>query len=255
MSMKCRLWVLACFCAPLAVALFSAESQAQAGRDRLPAVGIEPGTPKSEEKKVPWNTAEFVFSAKLVRVERGPVARSFPPIYNDKLVLHVQSVLRGELEVGAEVEAFHSARQHEPPTYPEGKPCLVAASKSRDRLRVDRIEAANDQQLKNATLQCQLPLGWTIRDGSVVSPWAGMGEAAWTAELPGDDAAVHCRWTGRPALLAGAGIRFDVAPVPPAEEIKVNRSLQAGCCHHGHRRGVVRLALEVFEVLLRQDFA
>jgi hypothetical protein len=175
--------------------------------------------PEPEKKKVPWNSAEFVFSARLVRVERGPVARSFPPVYSNRLHLQVRSVLRGDLEIGADVEALHTARQHEPPSYPEGQMCLVAASQSRDRLRVDRIEAASDQQLKAAELQCQLPLGWAVRNGSVLSPWVDKGQAAWTAEMDGD-AAVHCSQTGRPALLAGPAVSFDVTAVPPAEEIK-----------------------------------
>jgi hypothetical protein len=45
---------------------------------------------------------------------------------------------------------------------------------------VDRIEAADDGLLERVRVQCCLPLGWQLRDGKPVSPWAPLGEKSVT---------------------------------------------------------------------------
>ena len=208
--------VPAVLAAVLATSLPADTSRAQPGRNRLPQVGLAAPEP---EKKMPWNQAEYVFSAKLDSVDAGPVAQSFPPIYNHTLHFQIETVLRGELKAGDKIDGSHSARQHDAPAFPVGKTCLVAASRSRGHFRVDRIEAADDATLKQVTLQCRLPLGWKIRDGKPISPWASLGAKAWNSES-GDNAELVCSKTGRPALLAGNGVSFQVEPVPPKKEIK-----------------------------------
>lgn len=213
------------FCRELAcvtvIGLFvvqAALAQPAVGR---PQIGIAPlpgGAGNKAEAKMPWNEAELVFTAMLQSAEAGPVAQSFPPIYHHSLHLHVERVLRGELKTDLTMTANHSARQQNSPTFPVGKVCLVAASKSRGNLRVERIEAASEEAIKQVELQCSLPLGWKIADGQPLSPWAGLGAKAWSGGDLGD-ASLKCQKTGRPALLAG-GVNFEVEKVPPAKDIK-----------------------------------
>jgi hypothetical protein len=214
--MSRHLAVHAGFATVLATSLLVNASSAQPGRARLPQVGLAAPEP---EKKMPWNKAENVFSAKLESVDAGPVARSFPPVYSHTLHLQIETVLRGELKVGDKIDGAHTARQHDPPSFPIGKTCLVAASRSRGRFRVDRIEAADDAKLQQVALECRLPLGWQIRDGKPVSPWVSLGAKAWGSESSGN-AELVCSETGRPALLVGGGVSFQVEHVPPKEAIK-----------------------------------
>ncbi len=200
-----------------ALSLLADVSCAQPGRAAQPQIGF--GPPAKQEKKMPWNKAQYVFSARLDRADAGPVAHSLPPIYSHKLHFQVETVLRGNLEVGAKIEGSHSARQHQVPTFPVGKTCLVAASKARGTLRIDRIELADDEKVKQVALECKLPLGWRVADGQPVSPWARLGEKAWNGGSA-EAGELVCSKSGRPALLAGDAVSFDVEPVPPKEAIK-----------------------------------
>jgi hypothetical protein len=170
-------------------------------------------------KQARWNEAEYVFSATLLRVDAGPVGRSFPPMYTHTLHLKVDRVLRGALKPGDSVTASHVARQHQAPTFPVGKTCVVAASRARGQLRVAIIEPADEEKLARIEQACSLPLGWKIEAGKPVSPWAAMGPEVWTPAA-GPQAELKCSKTGRPALLAGPDVRLDVEPVPPREAIK-----------------------------------
>lgn len=166
-----------------------------------------------------WNEAQYVFTGKLDSVQAGPVGRSFPPVYTHTLGFEVQRVLRGDLEAGTRLTCSHVARQHDPPSFPEGKVCLVAASVTRGTMRVERIEEADPRKTAAVEMACSLPLGWRIENGKPVSPWAKLGSSAWPGQA-GAAITLRCSKTGRPALLAGSGVKFNVAPVPPAKEIK-----------------------------------
>jgi len=166
-----------------------------------------------------WNEAQSVFTGKLEYVQAGPVGRSFPPVYTHTLGFKVQRVLRGELKEGAQLTCSHVARQHDPPIFPAGKVCLVAASAARGTMRVERIEEADPQKIAAVEMACSLPLGWRIENGKPVSPWAKLGGSAWPGQA-GAAIKLRCNKTGRPALLAGPGVKFSVEPVPPAKKIK-----------------------------------
>jgi hypothetical protein len=85
-----------------------------------------------------------------------------------------------------------------------------------------KIRPADPQGVKEAELACSLPMGWALADGNATSPWAALGKAGWTAELPADVAkpALTCRATGRPALLAGTKVTWSAEPVPPKKAIQ-----------------------------------
>jgi hypothetical protein len=75
------------------------------------------------------------------------------------------------------------------------------------------IAPANDTQLGLAKLAVRLPMGWTIVDDSMVSPWAVRGRGSWPGEKP-SATSPFCRTSGRPALLAGSTIGLSVEKVP-----------------------------------------
>jgi len=185
------------------------------------SIGLAPAAqPKGASPDMSdWSKAQFVFTGKLDHVQAGPVGQSFPPMYTHTLGFQVQRVLRGDVKVGANLTCSHVVRQHDPPSFPAGKVCLVAASVTRGTMRVERIEEADPQRIAAVELACSLPLGWRIEKGKPVSPWAKLGSSAWPARA-GAAIKVRCSKTGRPALLAGAGVELRVEPVPPAKEIK-----------------------------------
>jgi len=184
---------------------------------------IRPARPAAAEP-APFDVfqaAEHVFTAKLKTVTPGPVARSSPPIYTHRLALEVVQVLRGGRKVGEEIVGSHSARQHKRPTFPVAEVCIVAGKIARGTsLHVTRIDKATESLLATARLATSLPLGWTIVDDKPVSPWAALGPKAWPKGAKGEPGRPMCAKTGRPALLAGKGVRLTVAPVPPKKKIK-----------------------------------
>jgi hypothetical protein len=183
----------------------------------MPLPGGPPGG--ATKKSSGWGEAECVFTGKLESVEAGPVAQSMPPIYHHTLHLTVEKCLRGTLKSGEKVDCANMARQMEEPTFPVGKLCLVSASKAQGALVIERIEAASEKNVAEATLDCSMPLGWKIEGGKPVSPWAALGAKAWAASAAGK-ADVRCSKTGRPALMVGAGVNFSVEPVPPKKSIQ-----------------------------------
>ena len=184
------------------------------GPGRLP--GRFPGQQKPQQVK--WGEKQIVITATIANIKQGPTARSFPPIYNHTLTLKIDGVLRGSLKKGAQMQVHHSARQVNKPVYPKGQ-IVVALSNARGGYRMDGLEAADAKKLKAVQFACELPLGWSVVNGKTISPWAPQKDRAW----PGAqkvDAKHQCAVTGRPALLAGAGVTFKVEKMPPAKAIK-----------------------------------
>jgi formylglycine-generating enzyme len=166
-----------------------------------------------------WNESEYVFTGKLTQVVAGPVGMSEPPLYTHTLHFTVEKVLRGGLKPGEKLVCSHSVQQPAMPVFPEGKVCLVAASRAQGDMRVAVVQEADTKAVAAATAACAMPLGWTVEGGKPVSPWAAQGKAAWPAglDLGGK---VKCSKTGRPALLVGPGVTLAVEPVPPKKAIE-----------------------------------
>jgi len=164
--------------------------------------------------------AEYVFTGKLDRVEAGPVAMSMPPIYHHKLDFTVDKVLRGQLRQGQKVACVHLARQEKVPQFPVEKVCLVAAKNAQGSIQAELVEVLDAEKLTQATLACAVPLGWRVEEGKAVSPWAQMGKKAWAGEMAGVQDKITCSKTGRPALMAGEGVSFEIEPVPPQKAIQ-----------------------------------
>lgn len=158
--------------------------------------------------------AEVLLVGKVVQVIPGPVGLSEPPLYTYTLKIAPEDVLRGSVKGDGPLTVAYSVRQKNEPTFPgPNDKALVALKFVRKTWVLQSVEAATPDSIRQAELATSFPLGWTIRDGMLVSPWAGSGK-------PGKAKAGVCAVTGRPVLVAGGGVRFSVEPVPPAKQIK-----------------------------------
>ncbi len=164
--------------------------------------------------------AGLLLAATLDRADPGPVARSQPPIHTHRLALTVKEVFQGDIPIGEEIVADHRARQEAAPEFPVGKLCIVIISTVREGMRVDFISEATEDVLRSARAASAVPVGWRTDVGGFVSPWVDLGENAWPAGMRVSPDTVRCSRTGRPALMLGKDVTFDVEPVPPAEKIK-----------------------------------
>ncbi|SVC24696.1 uncharacterized protein METZ01_LOCUS277550, partial [marine metagenome] len=133
-----------------------------------PLPGRLPGQP-AKPQPVQWGEKQIVAIATITDIKQGPTARSFPPIYNHALTMKIEGVLRGDLKVGSDLTANHSARQQQKPVYPKGK-VVVALSNVRGGLRVEAFEEANEKKLNSIRLACEVPLGWESMNGKLISP-------------------------------------------------------------------------------------
>jgi RNA polymerase sigma factor (sigma-70 family) len=154
-----------------------------------------------------WGWAEVVFTARLVSVQAGPVARSDPPTYTHKLDFKVGNVLRGSLKKGEQVTAFSSLRQRQEPVFPVGKDCVMAGKYSRGQLTVVAVDEAGAETLAQVELACAVPVGWSMQKGRLVSPWAKLQKNAWPGEVYAK-ANLACAVSGRPAFRVGEGLRL-----------------------------------------------
>jgi hypothetical protein len=215
--------------AVVAIAICISSLGAAARPAPMPAPGIDPGFagPGGIEgggapapAPFAWNSAEYVFTAKIDKVDAGPVGMSFPPMYTHTLHMTVDTVIRGSVKENEKVTCHHVARQEKEPTFPMGKVCLVAATRAQADMTALRVELANPAKVAEVKTLCSVPLGWKIEGGKPVSPWASMGKKAWAGEMADTAGKPVCSTTGRPALMAGEGITFDATPVPPKVEIQ-----------------------------------
>ena len=182
---------------------------------RLP--GRFPGQ-NAKPQPVKWNEKQIVVTGAITDIKQGPTARSLPPIYNHTLTLKIDGVLRGGLKVGDQLQAHHSARQMEVPKFPKGK-VVVALSNVRGGFRTEGLESIDAKKLAAIKLACELPMGWVHAKGKLTSPWVAQKGRAWPKGQK-VDAKHFCSVTGRPALMAGSEVVYQVEKVPPKKAIK-----------------------------------
>jgi len=182
---------------------------------RLP--GRFPGQ-AAKPQPVKWNEKQVVITGTITDIKQGPTARSLPPIYNNTLAIKIDGVLRGGLKVGDQLQAHHSARQMEKPKYPKGK-VVVALSNVRGGYRTEGLESIDVKKLAAIKLACELPMGWVHAKGKFTSPWAAQKGRAWPKSQK-VDAKHFCSVTGRPVLMVGSEVVYQVEKVPPIKAIK-----------------------------------
>ena len=204
--------------AVLAAAFLVACSGLLAGAGSDKAAGGGAPTKLTAEAIQRWGSTPIVFVGTLTSVQAGPVGLSNPPMRTHKLFFQVSKVLRGDIQPGTPLTGSHVV-YGPAPRFPQGRKCVVAISPSRRQMRVKAIMPATPAVLAEAKAASSVPLGWSVQDGKLLSPWAKLGKKAWPAEAKATGP-LACSKTGRPALLAGAGVKVTVAPVPPPEKIK-----------------------------------
>lgn len=175
-----------------------------------------PGQAPPDFSKLPeaavarWSGADALFLGKLAKVTAGPVGLSNPPLRTYTLTVVPETVLRGPEKLDKELTVSFAIKQEAPPKFPgPDKEVVVALAFVRGAWTLHHVEVASPETIAQAKLASQVPLGWTVKDGKLLSPWAAKGKL-------GKGEGIACAVTGRPALLAGSGVRFEVEPVPPA---------------------------------------
>jgi len=181
--------------------------------------GLLPVIAAAQDVDPDWSQAQIIFTGKLTNIAEGPTALSDPPIWHHRLTFSVDKVLRGEIKPGTDLTAVQLARQQAKPVFAKDQPVIVALSKAREGLLVTILDQATEALLDEVKVASLLPLGWKVKAGKAISPWAALGKAAWPAEMKDDKEKIICSVTGRPAYMAG-GIEFKVEKVPPAKDIK-----------------------------------
>ncbi len=161
-----------------------------------------------------WSGAELLLVGKLKEVTAGPVGFSSPPFRTYRMTISGKQVLRGAIKSDKPLQAGYSVRQEAEPVFPApDKECLLALKHVRDGWVLQSFEVATMDGIKQAKLATSFPIGWTIVNRKLVSPWAKTGK-------PTDAKGAVCSVTGRPAFTVGDGISFRIEPVPPAVKLK-----------------------------------
>jgi hypothetical protein len=165
-----------------------------------------------------WSRSEALVVGRFTRVQAGPVGRSFPPVYTHRLEVRADKVLRGAVKAGERITASHSIRQNNEPVFPTDKDVVVGLARVRGGWQVVGYEESTAKNLADIQLASRVPIGWTAKDGKLISPWASLGKTAWPASARGKRPFV-CSVTGRPALAAG-NVEFSLEVVAPKVKLK-----------------------------------
>jgi len=156
-----------------------------------------------------WSGVDVLLVGKITEVVAGPVGLSNPPLRTYKLTLKADSVLRGDEKFEKPVTVNYSIRQNNEPAFPAGdKATMFGLQQSAGAWTLVNYDEASPDTIAQAKLAAALPLGWTVREGKLLSPWATGGKA-------GKGEGVACSVTGRPALHVGSGVGVSVESVPP----------------------------------------
>ena len=157
--------------------------------------------------------AELLIVGKLTQVIAGPVGFSEPPLRTYRTPIAVDKILRGSVKLDKPLIANYSVRQSAEPKFPAPTTaCVIALKFTQGAWTMQGFEEAAPDIIEQATLATGFPLGWTIKDGKLVSPWAGVGK-------PAKAEGVACSVTGRPVLSAGS-VRFNVEPIQPEKKVQ-----------------------------------
>lgn len=180
---------------------------------------VSPVVALAQDVDPDWSQAQIIFTGKLTTVVEGPTAKSNPPIWYHRLTFLVETVFRGDVKPGESITAVHLARQAAKPVFVVDQSVIVALSKAREGVLVTNLEPHTEALLDEVKVASLLPLGWKVKAGKAISPWAALGKAAWPTEMKDEQAKIICSVTGRPAYFAN-GIEFKVEKVPPKKDIQ-----------------------------------
>jgi hypothetical protein len=161
-------------------------------------------------------TAALLLTGLVKDVKYGPTALSMPPIHSATITFTDLKMIRG---TKPDQPVFsYRARQVKKPVFPAGVKMIVAGHRdSRGRLIADVIVPADAGKLALAEKAAKVGIGWSMKGGKILSPFAALGANAWPKGLAIEGAkdAPVCSKTGRPALLCGEGVAMKSEQVPP----------------------------------------
>lgn len=168
----------------------------------------------TEDSIKKWAGAEVLVTGKLTQVIAGPVGLSDPPVRSYRMTIKPGKVLRGAIKADEPLAVNYSIRSKDEPKFPAADvDCVIALKFVQKSWILQSVEAADANNVEQAKVATSFPLGWTVKDGKLISPWAAVGK-------PGQSKGVACSVTGRPVLVAGDAVRFSVEPMPPAVKLK-----------------------------------
>jgi hypothetical protein len=161
-----------------------------------------------------WSGAEVLVLAKFEKAVAGPVGLSDPPLRTFRLQLAITKVIRGSAKLEKTLAAHYAVRQQAIPVFPAPEQDAIVALKFvRGAWEVQGYEEESKDALAQAALATSFPIGWTIKDGKLVSPWSALGK-------PAKPVGSACSVSGRPVWLVGEGIKYQVEPVPSKTPMK-----------------------------------
>ena len=165
------------------------------------------------------NRGGLVFTGTVVEAHTIASTMSEPPTHSMQVWFEKVEILKGRKP--ADLTFRYSVREGEDPVPRPGRQFLAVANEPGAEPAVTVITAlveASEANLALARKAVALPVGWSLDEkGRPLSPWAALGRRAWPQDLSDTrlQSQMTCSKTGRPALMAGAGIALTVEQVPP----------------------------------------
>ena len=176
-----------------------------------------------------FNQSPLVFTSRLLRVSPVRMSTGEPPFLHAVLHFAPATVLRGSI-VPPELHLFRTVEdQPELPSVTD-RVWLVAATRI-DEVGAETIWVINalmpteDAHMTVATQALEVPIGWTMTGGQLVSPWPALGQPRGLAGPP-VSSPLACALSRRPALLAGADIAVTIQTVRRSVEGQPRRVLR-----------------------------
>lgn len=208
-----------------AASLFTACRRESAKADARSLATPQPASAPSSSAPVDstilgsWGRSPIVFRGRVEQVLEISDDLMPEPTYSATLLLRVEEVFRGSPSRRQTQRVAYTSR-----TVPqlEGHCLVVGAStvevpnRRGDRTLATNVTAGCAQLADNVLRKLvALPLGWSEREGQLVSPWAAPDDAARAAApaVREPRAEYFCSRTGRPAWLTGPGLELHLGAV------------------------------------------
>jgi hypothetical protein len=159
--------------------------------------------------------ADAVVVAKVTGAKAVGATMMEPPTYFGDLTISEGQALRGTPPLTGKLR--FNARDKTPFEKANGERrilILTQPSDDQDGWSVKELLAATDANLALARAAAGVPFGWYREVGKLVSPWETWDKSTKV------DAKLKCTRSGRPALLAGMGLKLTVEQVPAEKVIK-----------------------------------
>ena len=154
-------------------------------------------------------------------VVKGGAGKPLPPL-PQKANLPEQKEAEKK-ETGTILQLRYYVRQEKEPEFPEKDAVsIIALEKQGSSYKLKFWEVFDEKKMEDVRLACSLPMGWRVRDGKVLSPWADL-KVEWPEEVETEDGEFICSVTGRPALDWNSRATMTVSKIPSVYQTNFNR--------------------------------